>query len=85
MIDHRFCGENGIKLFFLTIKSSILMDQMVKKIQPDGKVANYHKSEGNWAPTHGVFDDKGQLWLMESSDKNEIRVITVPTNKILSK
>ena len=50
-------------------------DQTVRRISPYGQVSDYYHSTGNWAPTQGVFDDEGHLWLMESSDKNEIRVI----------
>jgi hypothetical protein len=38
---------------------------------------DYYKSADNWAPTHGVFEDQGHLWLLESSDKNEVRVISI--------
>lgn len=63
---------------------AVFSDQVVKKIAPEGVVSNYYQSKGNWAPNHGVFDDEGQLWLLESSDKNEIRVIKAspsPPNK----
>ncbi len=33
--------------------------------------------KGNWAPIHGVFDNRNRLWLLESSDKNEVRVTLV--------
>lgn len=54
---------------------AVFSDQTVKKIQPNGAVTNYYKSDTNWAPIHGIFDDHGELWLLESSDKNEVRVI----------
>jgi hypothetical protein len=54
---------------------AVFSDQTVKKISPSGKVSDYYKSDGNWAPNHGVFDNNGQLWLLESNDKNEIRAI----------
>lgn len=60
---------------------AVFSDQTVKKIQPDGAISDYFKSEGNWAPTHGVFDNNGQLWLLECSDKNEARVIPVKLRK----
>jgi hypothetical protein len=54
---------------------AVFSDQAVKKISPDGRVTDYYKSVGDWAPLQGVFDDEGRLWLMESSNKNEIRVV----------
>lgn len=50
-------------------------DQAVKKIAPDGTVSTYYTSAPNWAPTQGVFDNDGKLWVLESSDKNEMRVV----------
>lgn len=64
------------------VYAAVFSDQVVRKIQPDGQVVDYYKSGGNWAPAHGIFDNSGQLWLMESSDKNEIRVIAVPAAKV---
>ena len=54
---------------------AVFSDQAVKKIAPDGSVSNYYQSKGEWAPLHGVFDNEGRLWVIESSDKNEIRVV----------
>lgn len=63
---------------------AVFSDQVVKKISPDGTVSNYYQSTGAWAPNHGVFDADGQLWLLESSDKNEIRVTkALPTPLIM--
>ena len=50
-------------------------DQVVKKIDRSGNIEEVYKSKGNWAPIHGVFDNTGKLWVMECSDKNEIRVV----------
>ena len=60
---------------------AVFSDQTVRKISPDGKVTDFYRSQGNWAPTHGVFDDKGQLWVLECSDKNEIRAIQVTSEQ----
>ncbi len=38
-----------------------------------------YKSKGNWAPLHGVFDNDNKLWVLESSDKNDVRVTVVET------
>ncbi len=50
-------------------------DQAVKKIDPAGVVSVVYKSRGKWAPTHGVFDKAGQLWVLECSDRNEMRAV----------
>lgn len=53
-------------------------DQAVKKIAPDGTVSTHYQSSGNWGPVQGVFDHRGRMWLLETSDKNESRVVEVP-------
>jgi hypothetical protein len=57
------------------IYAAVFADQVVKKIGSDGGRTVVHKSAANWSPLHGVFDRNGKLWVMESSDKNEIRVV----------
>ena len=54
---------------------AVFSDQAVKKISRDGIVSTYYQSKGAWAPIHGVFDNSGKLWVLESSDKNEIRAV----------
>lgn len=54
---------------------AVFSNQAVKKISTDGTVTEYYRSAGNWAPLQGVFNDEDRLWLLESSDKNEIRVV----------
>lgn len=54
---------------------AVFSDQAVKKIDTHGVVSEYYHSKGAWTPIHGVFDDRGTLWVMECSDKNEIRVV----------
>ncbi len=75
----RFWGE-GIVLYGLwmddsnNIYAAVFSDQAIKKITPEGNVTEVYRSEKNWAPTHGLFDQQGRLWVMECSDRNEIRV-----------
>ena len=57
------------------IYAAVFSDQLVKKYAPDGTVSIVHRSGGNWMPLQGVFDGEGRLWLMETSDRNEIRVV----------
>jgi hypothetical protein len=56
-------------------------DQVVKKVDGTGTVSVFYKSSGRWAPTHGVFDKEGRLWVLECSDKNEIRAVQAPIRK----
>jgi hypothetical protein len=55
--------------------AAVLSDQAVKKIDRNGTVTIAFKSQGNWAPLHGLFDNNNTLWVLESSDKNDVRVI----------
>jgi hypothetical protein len=34
-----------------------------------------HTSPEHWTPLQGVFDNEGQLWVMEASDRNAVRVV----------
>ncbi len=57
------------------IFAAVFSDQAVIRIDPNGKMEEVHKSNGNWAPLSGVFDNENRLWVLEGSDKNEVRVI----------
>jgi hypothetical protein len=57
------------------VYAAVFGDQLVKKIDVLGKMSIVHRSSGNWSPLQGLFDKSGKLWVMESSDKNEIRVV----------
>ena len=46
----------------------------VMKISPQGVVQDFYSSEGDWAPTGGLFDNKGALWVLEYNTRNEARV-----------
>lgn len=64
------------------VYAAVFSDKMVKKIDKGGKVTNYYVSKGNFAPTYGLFDEQNNLWLLESSDKNETRLTKVlPSQK----
>jgi hypothetical protein len=61
------------------IYAAVFSDQTVKKIDSTGTLTNVYRSTGNWAPLHGVFDNDNQLWVLETSDKNEVRVTMAET------
>lgn len=52
-------------------------DQSVKKIDTAGNMTIVYRATGKWAPLHGVVDNNGKLWVLEGSDKNEVRVSEV--------
>ncbi len=58
---------------------AVFSDQAVKKINSQGEVSDHYKTKGNWAPLYGLFDNKNRLWVLESSDKNEVRVTMAET------
>lgn len=59
---------------------AVFSEQMVKRIDNDGRISDFYSCQGKFAPVQGVFDIYGNLWLMESSDKNETRVTKVLSN-----
>lgn len=67
--------QDGAKNIYVAVFSH----QAVKKIEPDGTMTDVYKSTGKWAPLHGAFDDDNNLWVLEGSDKNEVKVTKVET------
>ena len=57
--------------------------RVVKKIDRSGLVSDILKSDFFWSPLNGVFDRQGNLWLMESSLKGEIRVRKIGPEELL--
>jgi hypothetical protein len=53
---------------------AVFSDGAVKKIDTKGNMITLYQSKRNWTPLHGVFDDQGRMYVLESSDKNEVRV-----------
>lgn len=62
------------------VYAAVLSDGVIKKIEPSGAITTIFTSAENWFPLHGVFDSDNVLWVMESSDKNEIRVVSHKAN-----
>ena len=56
--------------------------QVVKKISNDGMVSKVAFSIAPWSPTGGVFDDEGNLWLLEYSVANQARVRKIPASEL---
>lgn len=54
--------------------AAVTSERKVKKITPDGQVETVLKSPEGWAPSSGLFDGNGNLWLMEFTKENKVRV-----------
>lgn len=66
------------------IYASLFDKQEIVKIDLQGNLTSVYKSTGQWKPLHGVFDSKKRQWIMESNDKNEIRVIEASVFPIIT-
>lgn len=66
------------------IYAAVFSDQTVKRIDAAGNMTDIYKSKGNWAPLHGVYDSDNNLWVLESSDKNDVRVTLAETTPIIT-
>jgi len=53
----------------------------VKRVTPSGHVSTFAKSSQPWSPTGGAFAANGDLWLLENSATNQVRVrkVRVPS------
>ena len=54
---------------------AVFSDQRILKINRKGEKTEVYHSEKNWGPTFGLFDLNGNLWVLECSVNNEIRVV----------
>ncbi len=45
----------------------------VQRISQKGEIKDYYYSTKGWMPTGGIFDDHGNLWLVEVSINNNVR------------
>lgn len=53
-------------------------NRAVKRVTPDGRVSVYARSTFPWSPTGGAFAANGDLWLLEASVTNDVRVRRIP-------
>lgn len=53
---------------------AILGGQAIKKITPEGEVSVVYHSIMPWTPAGGVFDNDGNMWVLENSATNDVRV-----------
>jgi hypothetical protein len=53
-------------------------ERAVKRIDPHGKMEVFARSTWPWAPTGGAFAPNGDLYLLESSPTNAVRMRRIP-------
>jgi len=56
------------------VYAAILALGVVKRISPDGRVEVIARSPPGWKPTGGLVAPNGDLWLLEGSPTNSVRV-----------
>lgn len=54
--------------------AAVLSEGLVKKFEPDGKEEIAYKTGLVWSPSGGMIDSKGNLWVLEVSKTNAVRV-----------
>lgn len=62
---------------FENVYAAVFSDKAILKIDKAGNISKIYTSKGNWSPLQGLFDKVNVLWVMEGSDKNEVRVVPV--------
>lgn len=56
-------------------------NRQVKRVTPAGAVSTFTRSTPPWSPIGGAFAPNGDLWLLEATFTNEVRVRRVPRSK----
>jgi len=64
---------------------AIMSQKKVKRINKDGNIDVVTYSTGGWSPTGGVFDKDGNLWLLENSGTNNVRVRKISASELAVK
>lgn len=62
------------------IYAAILNNSSIVKVDRMGNAKTIYSSANGWMPLHGLFDDSNRLWIMEGSQKNEVRVTSANAN-----
>lgn len=66
----------GIWTWKTYVYAAITSTGMVKRWSPDSGLEAVYRSPKGWIPTGGHIDRKGKLWILECSDRNEMRIIS---------
>ena len=64
---------------------AVMSRNQIRKISKDGSIAVVYDSPVGWSPTGGVFDTNGNLWVLETNSKNEVRAVQIAQKKIMEK
>lgn len=62
------------------IFAAVMSERLVKKFGADGKESVAYKTSWPWAPSGGMVDSKGNLWLLETTMTNSVRVERIEKN-----
>ena len=60
----------------------LLDSRKVKRVSPDGKIETVLTTAQSWGPAAGLFDEKGNLWLLEYGGGFDARVRMIAKNDI---
>ena len=60
---------------------AIYASRRVLKVEPDGEVSVAARSQAPWSPSGGLVNPSGDLWLLEFSDTNQVRVRMIAKNR----
>lgn len=58
------------------IYAAVISDKTIRKIDRWGHMTTIYLSDDGWAPLHGIFDNENNLWVLENSVNNDVRVIS---------
>lgn len=61
--------------------AAVSSERKVKKFGTDGKEEVVHQTSFPWSPSGGMVDAKGNLWVLECSFTNAVRVEKIDVNK----
>jgi len=64
------------------IYTAVFNLKAIKRITPGGKVEIVYQSSNTWTPVSGLFDKNGDMWIMENSNSNEVRVQKINVNPV---
>jgi len=67
-------GPNGL------VYAAVPSDGAVKRVHPDGRVEIAARSSFGWKPSGGLVAPNGELWILEYSTINALRVRCIRTD-----
>ncbi len=61
---------------------AMISARKIQRVTKDGTVSTIYNSNNLWIPCSGVFDDNGNMWILEYSITNEGRVRKLDSNML---